>query len=1339
MALTLTFIKTNCILWYAYIFITQNNAYVKAIDKHSHCGIIMQRLLITAVFLFGIDATSASKISLPVRHILAERISQFLYDAKMTQIILIPHLIPSQQRNDAGREYRDTLKQAIASQPNLLEDYIQLWQDPSLSTDKFAQSIYGLARDTADKFVKEPILHDGNSYSLEWKWTDQVDTSPITARERKSMLAQSFASFRQGDHVFSEKQGSSSLSGFYSAIADDPSSSEKMQKHVNSRLELLEAYPLFDTKLNEYEIDHLIDYIIESGGSSIEKLNEEIDNTIKATMAEEVTLQKLLTNHGLEHRFIEKQLSSIQRHLYDKQVVIIGLENDQSLITIPNKGDDQDLEVIGKLRTLKQQDVSRYLAFWRQDAGQMELGYTLLERDKHGGWKVPPPDRKSDIDSISMHEKISPLEIFNKQARGGLKYLHPDKILGMYSPTFVFDVTFSQLKESKFIFDSTRQFLFKMGWNWYKFGKTIYPNNRKKAELFIATYEDNLIKEYADIIQNNNDRHSTTDGMFKDIQVALESLKSTLSSTEKITTIDFFLSDLNHLVAKSSLIAVVITALKKGYLTDDEKKRQLLEQAIDNYRLSFIRLVGIDGLFDTFAKELFKQGIPIVFDILNYLLQHGLTNTQIRQKILTDKVLNNLIEDIIVPEHNLNAMRDLLSEQKVRSIIDKLSDVEDKNALVMEIMTLPFSTQLQGLAKKLINGLSSNENLLTVLHNVEEKSMYKPVSTMLIDLMDNMQSSKEKIGFISNIRETLNTAYDSERLARKKYFLSNRSFIVYFVAPIIDSTGETVPFIKVGQIEYDEKYVLKDGSIDLKELSQHKRFKKEIFAAGIDYKIIHAASPPAINDNKMHEIILESFGDKRIRRANQEQLKGISSGDGITEFFEIISDDVVIVDNAKLIAIEKLNENVKSIAEASIDEALTRFMVHGYVPVTKSSTPHTSSSGSTKYLTTKNTGFLQWELPVKLNPEKKQHNRETLNPKANSKTLQAAPRAPPTPKSKEQLRLEAEEEAERKLNEQSKQLARIIEREGVPTDTPPWLHLRTLISYTGTSQKNLANYAGIRKNKERFFAIIAQDTATLPSSDELKAIEQALTKYVETDNLTDSNKKRILNVIDRDMELIKQNIEKKKFELARPNPAEKSSEKKEVNDDIGKEVTDNASRTPYKNTLKKISAADVDNFLHGELRPTYRSFSELMLELDVNTVQELTAKLNETLIAVNARIASKQEKIQLLSTPFHTHLIGYELGTSNFRDITLGKLQIIAEHIEHPEQDKIVRLIEDIIRAAHIQYYETVEQLNNALQNYEKKIRSINPKEFVEIQKLTDKARKEWAEDWLPVSAKVAQ
>ena len=1311
---------------------------------------IMMRLLLLGLFIAS-TVSAKTPLSLPAKRALARQISEILVLSRMHPTIIVP---PPSVLNkpeadilwDYFREYVRNFENRLTIQTPLLESYVKhLQQDPSVDMVGFTDSIYNLAEKTAIRYVgsKGDLADNGMLYRFGHRW-GQNDSDPVaqmSAGERKLELRQVFVNGRDARVSILEKQGDSSSLELHRELAKYYQSDPSISEIIADYTALIEAIPSFDTKLTKREVEHLLNYA-EGGITSYPEVTQEAVKIINLAVGRGINLRRLLDEYGLPADFIAQQLPRILEHLDQRRVVIADLTGEGEPLVINKIGHNQDLAVAAmqKLRELQRESASHYMAIRQKDVTSTETDYVLLEVDVQGRWQIAP-DKKITSDSILQHSRISLEDMVDKDI---IDSFLDERFLGklnnqvkelMLSSSAIrksnnnstMNVTYAQLQDSRTIYEATWELLSKMEWSWYKFSKIIYPQDRGKAALFVANYRNYLV--HGEMVENAlrfySGNSSNFDSILKVIQEALTAEKTKLSDNKKIEAIENFLIELPSLVAKATVTYYASEFKQEGALTEDRRKKALFEKAIKHEQLSEVRWSNTTYL----DFELEPQ--DSIFRVIHLLQQYGMTEKQLKDNIFTEAVFSKLVEGKIVTEKNLNEMRKILDEQKIRDIVSKINNIEEenKNTLVEIILFLPLFIQRDGFAKKFARGISSPRDFQTALRNVEENSMYRPIATLLLDEVKNGQKEilNQTIEKIKNINSV-------EGNDKKNYHYIDNKHIVYFVLPVVHTlkvgdTYYTIPVVKVGQVNYSKEYMKEENNestdiADIKKLQNHPRFK-QLFAEGIDYKVLFGVSFPATDDHKVRALILELFENKGVRRADPDLLTGISSGDGATEFLEF-TDNVVVEDGLPMVAVDKLYENIMEVTTAVYEEVFARIDKYGYVPVTTISwNGANSSSGDDKQVANEqaqDTGFLLRELPVELKPKEKRVK--------NNKKGQPPSRAPPQQKSKAQLASEAEAQARQELNDQITQLSNDIKRgKALPEGTPIWLHLRALFAYMGATPQELAERADIKDWKARFTTVVAPETTTLPSKEELQLIKTSLTKKIDKDKeISAKYKQEMLANLAREIESIEQKLIAHGLEQARPNATEQLSVPKVANSKP--EDATSTVRLPNKGTLKKITAADMKDFLQGELLPSYQLFSELMLFLDVNTAQELTAKLNETLVAVNSKLVEQEdEKIQLLSVPLDTHLVGYELGNSDFIDRTMWKLQVVAEHIEHPHKTEIAYLLNDIVRAAKIQRFESVEQLNTALKNSKEDLR-ITAEQFAKIQEITAAALAEWQKDW---------
>ena len=1322
----------------------------------------MRKLLLLSLVIAS-TVSAKTPLNLPAKRALARQISETLVLSRMHPTIIVP-LPLSDKLEGYFTEYVRKFEDRLIAQTPLLENYIKLQQDPSSDMIAFTHRIYSLAEKTATNYArsKGELVDKGILYRFGHQW-GQDSSDPVaqmSESDRKFELMQVFISNRDAKAVVFEKQGDSSSLELHRKLAEYYQHDTALSEVIADYMELIEAIPSFNAKLTKREVDLLLSYA-SRGKTSYNDVSLEAMQIISLGVERERNLRALLGDYGLSADFISQQLPRILEHLDQQQVVIADLSGEEEPLVTSNTGYDQDLSAIQKLRKLQRVAASQYVAIWHKGTTSA-LDYALLELDNQGRWQIAS-DKKITSDSNPQHHRVSLQDMVAKDAINNLldeRYLgklgerqkevmYASMLLKRNNSSRNFEVTYAQLQDPRTLYEATWEFLNKMEWSWYKFSKTIYPQSSREAALFIANYGDLLVSEFSGAM-NVGHNTSSAGPIFKAIQEALTDEKNKLSDDKKVEAIESFLKELRSLVAKSTVAHYASDLREEGYLTKDSEKRVLFEKAIEHEELSMLRFSNIT--IQMLGLKWSSQ-MDSVFGRISLLQKYGMTEKQLKDSIFTENVFNKLVEGKIVTEKNLNEMRKLLDEKKLQDVVGTLDIAEEgKKKLIAALLQLPFFIQRDGFAKKFANGISSPSDLQNALRNVEENSMYRPIATHLLEEFKNGQRGILNIT-IKELQEKIQKINLKEDTAKKMHHAFDRKHIVYFVLPMfpgsateIDNTHYTIPVVKVGQVAYSKEYMSDDSTINIKDkasigvsimadmdkLRNHPRLN-QLFAHGIGHFLLFGTSFPSINDHKVRALILELFENKGVRRADPDLLTGISSGDGVTEFLEF-TDDVIVEDGLPMVPVEKLIENIAEISTEVYKEVLTRIYQYGYVSV--ATTPRSSTTTSTNNTDTEpdDSGFLLRELPVDLKAVQPSSNKRKSRLKKGKVRGQTTSHAPPQ-KSEAQLRREAEEQARLELAKQITKLSNDIKRgKDLPEDIPIWLYLRALIDYIGIPLEEVARRADIKDWKDRFIAVVAPETTTLPNEEELQLIRSALTKQIDKNKkISTKNKQEMHNNLQREIENIEQKLIAHGLAQARPNTNEQPSVPHVA--ESKPEDTTPTVRLPHKGTLKKITAADVEGFLQGKLLPTYQLFSELMLVLDVNTVQELTAKLNETLTAVNSKLIDQQEeKIQLLSVPLTTHLVGYELGNSDFIDRTLWKLQIVAEHIEHPQKTEVTRLLNNIVRAIKIQRLESVEQLNKALKNNNADLR-VKAEQFAKIKKLTEAARVEWQEDWLEKTA----
>lgn len=1328
----------------------------------------MKSLLFVIVANLLITSTTVAKtngLSLPVRRALAKQISELVVLSEIHPAIIAPLPAAEITNHFAGyiSKFENTL---VLHNQHLLKDWLSILHQEEGTSDKlviFSNRVYDLAEKTAKIYVRSQpnVIHNGKPYRFGLQWGIDGSVAQMSDKERKEELLRFFSGMARATPNRGSRQGDSSVLDLNTRLAEFYKEDAAILQKIEDYVELLKAFPHLNMKIPKKDVDNLLMF---ADGGNVSYLEVELE--LSATMAKAIgrdrNLSGLLSNHGLLPEHIKQKLPSINEHFGNQQVVIVSLSNDdQALIAFtPDSGDNHDLVALKKLRELKVHASSRYLVIWQQDKLSADVGYALLEFDSNGMLQIVP-EEKFDDSSVSMHSRVAITDIIDTSiydAQVNRNYSNYQHNLDQYSRGLVrdffasnmslvrisatelgtkTDITYAQLQDPRTLYQATGEFLISRDWSWYKFSKTIFPNDSKKAALFTANYKEWLLQEYME--SSSTGTLSIADSeTFTKIKKALEAESKALSDAKQINAIETFLAELPSLIAKAVIAIQAEDHRRYGSLTTDTEKREIFEKAIHNNLLGH----AWSSMIETFLTGSNFSDSPgrTIFNLVSLLEQGGLTDRRLKDSIFTENVFNKLVEGKIVTEKNLNEMRKLLSEEKIRKIVDKLKlDSEQKAILIERIPLLPLHIQIRGFAKKLAKGVSSSRDLRIALHNVEEKSMYKSIATHLLDV-GRKEGRREGEKFFKDLRAKIEKINSLEDDARRMYLMAKKSPIVYFAIPMRGhqqteegDTPHVKPLLKVGQVAYNKKYIQQedDGSVsvDLDKLNEHDRLK-QVFAAGIDHFLVSAVNLPTVNDHRMRALILDLFEGNGVRKANEELLAGISSGDGITEFLEF-TDDIIIEDGMPVISLNKFTENIRSVMEQVAKETATRINEHGYVRIDTAphegttSTSNDTSSSDIQEAHNQDSGFLLVERPVELNPQIRENRRRRNNNNTRGETEQ---RAPPPQRTEEQLRLEAKAQAKRELSDKINQLSDSIRRgKDLPPDTSIGLHLQALIRYAETTPKELAERADIRNWQERFLSIIKPEASVLPTQEELEAIGQALHKHMnKRTDLARKRQREMAETLQRELESIERKIIAHALEQARPSVSEPKASKPSAKDN----ATTPEERLLPKGTKKKIVAADVQAFLREELPTTYESFTNLMIELDVITAQALTAKLNETLEAVNAKIDAKKDKVPLLTSPMVTHLIGYEHGgDSNFIDRTLWKLQIIAKYIEHAEKTEIARLIDAIVRAAKVQRFETVEKLNNALKN-NKEDAVFTADDFADIQKRIAEAREQWLSDW---------
>ncbi len=126
----------------------------------------------------------------------------------------------------------------------------------------------------------------------------------------------------------------------------------------------------------------------------------------------------------------------------------------------------------------------------------------------------------------------------------------------------------------------------------------------------------------------------------------------------------------------------------------------------------------------------------------------------------------------------------------------------------------------------------------------------------------------------------------------------------------------------------------------------------------------------------------------------------------------------------------------------------------------------------------------------------------------------------------QQAQQEAERKAERELRDKITKFSRMIGKSSLPSDTPTWLRLRTIISYVDADAQQLAQRVDLRDMQQRFFALVAQDATAMPNADDLESITSALQKPVgKRKDILKPEKSRVLDSVYAELATLERIIE----------------------------------------------------------------------------------------------------------------------------------------------------------------------------------------------------------------------
>ena len=300
---------------------------------------------------------------------------------------------------------------------------------------------------------------------------------------------------------------------------------------------------------------------------------------------------------------------------------------------------------------------------------------------------------------------------------------------------FIFNITFAQLLEKRFLAGITAQFLSAMNWSWHEFSTLLYPNDSEQAALFAASHSRSLL-----------DKESQ-----EHVQSVLQAEKAKLP--QKASTIDNFLTELPTVIAKEIFMTIFLDA--EGGSTRDGEIPRLLEQAKHNYQRNLLRWGYLPAGVVVEKTSIYYA----ILEFMNMGVRKNVSKNQFQKKILTPQISAKLLRGEIVNEQDLNTLQMQNSEDNLKKLVAELATSNDQAQQLTKRMgtfyySIPMLVQRDSFLKKIANGVTTNQNLLKVLENVEQDSFYRPLAVKFLHDVKGM-SRKERTKNLDKLRATI--------------------------------------------------------------------------------------------------------------------------------------------------------------------------------------------------------------------------------------------------------------------------------------------------------------------------------------------------------------------------------------------------------------------------------------------------------------------------------------------------------------------------------------------------------------------------------------------------------
>ena len=127
---------------------------------------------------------------------------------------------------------------------------------------------------------------------------------------------------------------------------------------------------------------------------------------------------------------------------------------------------------------------------------------------------------------------------------------------------------------------------------------------------------------------------------------------------------------------------------------------------------------------------------------------------------------------------------------------------------------------------------------------------------------------------------------------------------------------------------------------------------------------------------------------------------------------------------------------------------------------------------------------------------------------------------------KQQVQHAVEQQTKRELAQQITKLSHMLGKTSLPADTSVWMRLRAIITYADAEVEQLAQRADLQDRRERFFALVVQDSTIMPKAEDLASIGSALQKHIQKrKGLTKTERSRIIDTVHAEIYALQQSLQ----------------------------------------------------------------------------------------------------------------------------------------------------------------------------------------------------------------------